>query len=287
MSRQQSNSNARHYSRGVSIFLVLPLLGLMAFGFVYPVGNLLLGSLFTPEFSLSQYERIFETPLYLKVLLRTFTVSLYVMVAAALLGYPIAVAMARVKRRLGLIIVACVLISLWTSVLVRSYSWIVLLQRNGVINSLLTDAGLIDQPLRLLYTEGAVIMAMTHVLLPYMILPIFSAVRTIPVELENAARNLGANGWQTFVDIMLPLSMPGVFAGCLLTFILALGFFITPALVGGPQSLMMATLIGQQVTQTLDWPFASALSAMLLIATLIVVAVFRKFLSFDRGAARV
>tara|TARA_A100001391_G_scaffold37386_1_gene20522 strand:+ start:19183 stop:19962 length:780 start_codon:yes stop_codon:yes gene_type:complete len=259
----------------------------MAFGFVYPVGNLLLGSLFTPEFSLSQYERIFETPLYLKVLLRTFTVSLYVMVAAALLGYPIAVAMARVKRRLGLIIVACVLISLWTSVLVRSYSWIVLLQRNGVINSLLTDAGLIDQPLRLLYTEGAVIMAMTHVLLPYMILPIFSAVRTIPVELENAARNLGANGWQTFVDIMLPLSMPGVFAGCLLTFILALGFFITPALVGGPQSLMMATLIGQQVTQTLDWPFASALSAMLLIATLIVVAVFRKFLSFDRGAARV
>jgi mannopine transport system permease protein len=193
--------------------------------------------------------------------------------------------MTRLKGWSAAIVTACVLIPLWTSVLVRSYAWIVLLQRNGVINNALTDAGLITEPLRLLYTPGAVTVAMTHVLLPFMILPIYSALRSIPDELPKAARNLGADSVHVFFKIIVPLSLPGVFAGSLMTFILALGFYITPALVGGARTLMMATLIGQQTTELLDWPFAGALSLVLLGATILLAIAFRRLLSLNRGFA--
>ena len=157
-------------------------------------------------------------------------------------------------------ITACVLMPLWTSVLVRSYAWIVLLQRNGIVNNALLDLGVDHQPLRMLYTEGAVIIAMTHVLLPFMILPIYSALRSIPPDLDAAALNLGAGTGAAFFAVTLPLSLPGVFAGSLMIFMLALGFYVTPALVGGPRTLMIATLIGQQATELLNWPFAGALS---------------------------
>lgn len=281
--RQRGAASARTYSAGLSLLLIAPLLALLGFGFLYPVGRLLAGSVFLPQFSLAQYQKLFSEPLYLLVLWRTVRIAFLVMLGCFVLGYPVAYAMARVKGRWGVIVAACVLIPLWTSVLVRSYAWIVLLQRNGVINRLLLDLGVIGQPLRLIYTEGAVLMAMTHVLLPYMILPIYSTLRTIPRDYSQAARNLGAGGGSVFFRIVLPLSLPGVFAGCLMTFILALGFYVTPALVGGPQTLLMATLIGQQATGLLDWPFAGALSTVLLAATLVLVAVFRRALSFNRG----
>jgi mannopine transport system permease protein len=183
-----------------------------------------------------------------------------------------------------MLVAACVLIPLWTSVLVRSYAWIVLLQRTGIVNNTLLSLGLIDQPLRLIYTEGAVIVAMTHVLLPYMILPIFSALRSIPPELDRAARNLGAGPWTSFITVTLPLSLPGVYAGAIMVFILSLGFYVTPALVGGPQNLTIATLIGQQTTDLLNWPFAGALAGLLLAVTLGLVAIFRRVLSFGRIA---
>jgi len=195
----------------------------------------------------------------------------------------VAFAMAKLKGRWAALVAACVLIPLWTSVLVRSYAWIVLLQRNGIVNNALVDAGLISEPLRLLYTQGAVTLAMTHVLLPFMILPIYGALRSIPDELTRAGRNLGAGPVRAFLHVTLPLSLPGVFAGALMTFILALGFYITPALVGGARTLMMATLIGQQTIELLDWPFAGALSLVLLAATLLLVVVFRKALSLNRG----
>ena len=275
--------SAREYPPFLAFALVAPLLMLLAFSFLYPVGRLMLGSVNFPSFEIEAYRRMFDQPLYLGVLWRTFQIGLFVMTAGLVLGYPVAYAMARLKGRWSTFVAACVLISLWTSILVRSYAWIVLLQRNGLVNRTLIEAGLIHEPLRLLYTEAAVIMAMTHVLLPYMILPIYSVVRTIPNELSQAARNLGAGGWTVFFKIILPLSLPGVFAGCLMTFILALGFYITPALVGGPNTLMMATLIGQQTTQLLDWPFAGALSAVLLAATLLLVGVFRKVFAINKG----
>ncbi|WP_117194048.1 ABC transporter permease [Rhizobium terrae] len=277
----------RQYPIGLSLILIAPLFLLLGFGFVYPVAQLLGQSFFAPEFGLGNYRRLLETPLYLKVLVRTVTIAAIVMIAALILGYPVALAMARIRRKLSGLVMACVLLPLWTSALVRSYAWIVILQRRGLVNDLLLGLGAVGEPLKLIYTQSAVIVAMTHVLLPFMILPIFGAIRMIPPELEQAARNLGAGQLSVFIKILLPLSLPGISAGCLMTFILALGFYVTPALVGGPGSLLMATLIGQQTTETLDWGFAGALSTVLLCVTLLIVVCFRNVLSNNRGISNV
>jgi mannopine transport system permease protein len=277
-------SRAGQLSRPVSLALALPLVLLLGFAFLAPVAKLLAGSVFAPNATAEHWMRIVQEPIYLRILARTVQTAAIVTVLAFLLGYPVALVMSKQSGRAAMLVAACVLIPLWTSVLVRSYAWIVLLQRTGIVNNALLSWGLINQPLRLLYTEGAVIVAMTHMLLPYMILPIFSSLRSIPPELDRAARNLGAGPWISFRTVTLPLSLPGVYAGAIMVFILSLGFYVTPALVGGPQNLTIATLIGQQTTDLLNWPFAGALAGLLLAVTLGLVAVFRRFLSFGQAA---
>lgn len=277
-------SLAGQLSRPASLALALPLVLLLGFAFLVPVAKLLAGSVFAPSATAEHWLRIVQEPIFLRILLRTVQTAAIVTVLTFLLGYPVALIMSRLGGHAAMLVAACVLIPLWTSVLVRSYAWIVLLQRTGIVNNTLLSWGLIDQPLRLIYTEGAVILAMTHVLLPYMILPIFSSLRSIPPELDRAARNLGAGPWTSFRAVTLPLSLPGVYAGAIMVFILSLGFYVTPALVGGPQNLTIATLIGQQTTELLNWPFAGALAGLLLVVTLGLVAVFRHFLSFGRAA---
>ncbi|PDS99283.1 ABC transporter permease [Rhizobium sp. S9] len=275
--------SARRYSHALTLVLIAPLMLLLAGGFLYPIARLISLSVMAPDFTLEKYRRIVSEPLYVDVLLRTLQTGAIVTVASLLLGYPIAFLMARAKGNTAMVVTAAVFVPLWTSVLVRSYAWIVLLQRSGIINGLLIEAGVITSPLKLLYTEGAVILAMTHVLMPFMILPICNALRTIPTEYIQAARNLGAGPMRAFICVTLPLSLPGIFAGCIMCFILAIGFYITPALVGGPGALMMATLIGQQTIVLLDWPFAAALATVLLTTTLVFVLVFRKALSISKG----
>jgi mannopine transport system permease protein len=208
-----------------------------------------------------------------------------VTVATLLLGYPVAYLMARTGGRLASLIAILVILPLWTSVLVRSFAWTVILQRNGLANGLLQWLGVTSEPVKLLYTEGAVWLAMTHVLLPFMILPVYGTLRGIPPELPRAARSLGAGSLATFRRVVLPLSLPGVAAGAVIVFTLSLGFFITPALVGGPTSLMLSTLIGQQATTLLNWPFAGALSMLLLVVTLALVIAFHRVLRLDRVIA--
>lgn len=266
----------------VSLVLVLPLILLLCCAFLIPLGKFLWGSFYAPEFTIEHYRRIIVEPLYLRVLLRTLQVAVTVTTLALLLAYPLALVMSRLRGRAAMIAAACVMIPLWTSVLVRSYAWIVLLQRTGVINTLLINAGLTSQPLRLLYTDGAVIIAMTHVLMPYMILPIYAALRSIPPDLSRAASNLGASNWSTFKAVTLPLSLHGVLSGSTMVFILTLGFYVTPVLVGGPQNMTIATLIGQQTTEVLNWPFAGALAGVLLVLTLGLVGIFRRFIHFGR-----
>ena len=145
--------------------------------------------------------------------------------------------------------------------------------------------GIIREPLKMLYTEGAVLVAMVHVLLPFMVLPIYSALLSLPQDLPRAAANLGAGPVRSFLLVTLPLSLPGVFAGCLMVFVMALGFYITPALVGGPRTLMIATLIGQQAMDLLNWPFAGALSLVLLALSLGVTLAFKRLLRLDRVLA--
>lgn len=198
-----------------------------------------------------------------------------------LLGYPVALALVRPGRG-ALIALIIVLLPFWTSVLVRSYAWMVLLGRRGLLNEALVAAGIIDHPLRILNTPIAVDIAMIHILLPYMILPVANALRQIDPSLGKAALGLGATPWRVFREVTLPLSMPGVAAGVLLVFVLSLGFYITPALVGGARDMTIAMLIAQQVDQ-LNWPYAACLSAALLATTLAIMTLFQRL--FGVGSA--
>ncbi|MGI4955036.1 MAG: ABC transporter permease [Janthinobacterium lividum] len=272
----------RTYSPAASLALTAPFLLILLLAFVLPILVLLCESLFVPGPTLANYARIFEQPAYLRILFRTLRIAAEVTLSALLLGYPLAWLMAnRHGWRLAFLL-AAVLLPLWTSVLVRTYAWLVLLQRDGMVNQILSGLHLIDKPVGLLYTEGTVVMAIAHVLLPFMILPLYASLRAIPAEYSRAAQVLGASDAAAFREIVLPLSLPGAASGCLMVFLLSLGFFVTPALVGGPQQKMLATLVQQQVTELLNWPFAGAIVGTLLVVVLVLVAIFNRLVRLDR-----
>ena len=272
-------------SRRLSLLLIAPLVLLLGWTFFLPIARLLLTSFTEPAFGFDNYLRLWTEPLYLQVFIRTLWIATACTVFTLLLGYPVAMLMARHGVNFAIFATMCVLIPLWTSVLIRSYAWVIVLERNGLINSWLMGQGLISQPLKLLYTNGAVLMAMTHVLLPFMVLPIATALKSVPPDLPKAALNLGASHLRVFWSVTLPLSLPGVFAGCLIVFVMALGFYVTPALLGGPRTLMLATLIGQQALDLLNWPFAGAISLVLLVLSLGITVTFKRLLKLDRVVA--
>jgi putative spermidine/putrescine transport system permease protein len=225
-----------------------------------------------------------ENAVHVDVLLRTFTVSASVTLLCLLLGYPLAALIARSKGAVANTLLILVLLPFWTSLLVRTSAWVVLLQSRGVVNSALAWLGLIDpsQPLELIYNRIGVLVAMTHILLPFMVLPIYSVMKSIPPVYLRAASSLGAPPLSAFWRIYLPMSMPGVSAGGLLVFILALGYYITPALVGGPRDQMVSYYIAYYSNQVTNWGMAAALSAILLIAVLILYAVYNRIVGIDR-----
>jgi mannopine transport system permease protein len=277
----------RHYSPAASLLLASPFLLLALVTFLLPLGSLLHESLFLPAPTLAHYERALGEPVYVRVMLRTLRIAVLVTFLTLILAWPLAWAMSRAGGVKLAILVASVLLPLWTSVLVRTYAWMVLLQKNGVINQVLMSTGVIGEPLKLLYTEAAVVFAMSHVLLPFMVLPIYSALRGIPDDYGRAAQMLGASDWATFREVIFPLSLPGVSSGCLMVFLLGFGFFVTPALIGGPQQMMIATLVSQQVREMLDWSFAGALVGVMLAFVLLIAILFRRVVRLDRfvGAA--
>jgi ABC-type spermidine/putrescine transport system permease subunit I len=175
-------------------------------------------------------------------------------------------------RIAGLLLIA-VLLPFWSSLLVRTFAWQVILRDTGILNSFLMDLGLTREPLPLVRTTTGVIIGMSHILLPFMVLPIWAVLRRIDPEFSRAAANLGASPATAFRRVVLPLSLPGVLAGCLLVFVLALGFYITPALLGGPRDQMISQLIVEQVQRTLDWGFAAAMSVLLMAFTLAILFV--------------
>ena len=206
--------------------------------------------------------------LYLTILFRTFQIAAVVTACCLLIGYPVAYLLATTTpfwRAAGF---AFVMLPLWTSVLVRTYAWMVLLGRNGIINRILIDAGLMSEPLRLLNSQLAVLLGMVHVMLPFMILPIYNALTRIDPDLPKAAVGLGATPFRIFTTVYLPLTLRGIVAGVTLVFVVSLGFYITPALLGGGKVIMFAMVIEQQVREFLAWNFAGALSVVLLLSTL-------------------
>jgi ABC-type spermidine/putrescine transport system permease subunit I len=253
--------------------LVAPLLLFMLVFYALPVLAMLMRSVAEPTWTLGNYEALTQDTVFLNVFWTTLRTAITVTCGCVLLGYPIALTLVRPGRTAAVALIV-VLLPFWTSILVRSYAWMVLLGRRGLLNEMLLAGGIIDHPLRILNTSIAVHIAMIHILLPYMILPIANALRQIDPSLSRAALGLGATPFRVFREIILPLSMPGVAAGVLLVFVLSLGFYITPALVGGPRDMTISMLIAQQVDQ-LNWPYAACLSAALLVVTLALMALFQ------------
>ena len=253
----------------------LPALVLLFFFFLFPVVRMLGFSV--EAGTLDWYAKALGESLYLEVFWNTFEIAIFVTVICLLLGYPLGFLIATTTPGWATLGFIFVLLPLWTSVLVRTYAWMVLLGRNGIFNRWLLDAGIISDPLPLLHNFTGVLIGMVHVLLPYMVLPIYGAVRRLDPAIVSAAEGLGASNWRIFWRIYVPLTLNGIFAGSVLVFVLSLGFFITPALLGGGRVMMIAVLIEQQVRETLNWPFAAALSAVLLAFTFAVYAVAQRF----------
>lgn len=257
---------ARRRAVGSAIALSVPAMLLLLALFAGPLLRLL--ALSVEGGSLAAYEKALSNELYLRVIFETFKIAAIVTLLTLALGYPVAYVMATSGRVWQLAGLAFVLLPFWTSILVRTYAWMVMLGRNGVVNRTLIGWGVIDSPLPLLNNLAGVLIGMVHVLLPYMILPVFNAVKKVDPNLVLAAEGLGAPRWRAFLRVTLPLTMNGVAAGVTLVFTLSLGFFITPALLGGGRVVMIANLIEEQVRELLNWAFAGALSAILLALTL-------------------
>jgi putative spermidine/putrescine transport system permease protein len=262
-----------HQARDSRGWLMTPAVLMVGVLFAYPVAALLLMSITSPEPGLQNFVKLIEAPVYLKALWNTVGISVSVTVTCVLLAYPIAYTMAHAGARLRRLLIFVVLVPFWSSILVRTFAWMVLLQKKGLINKALVEyLGLIETPLTLIYNRVGVVIGMSHILLPFMILPLYSVLTRIDPTLSSAAASLGASPVRNFLRVCLPLSLPGLLAGSLLVFVMGLGYYITPALLGGPGDAMIAQLIEMQVADFGDWGLAGALSVVLLAGTGIVFA---------------
>lgn len=257
-------------------WLTLPALAVLVLVLVVPLGVIVLRSFTEPQPGLGNYVWFFNTRVNLTVLARTFSISFWVTFWCVVAAYPYAFAMSIAGPKVRLLLIMCVLVPFWVSGVVRTLAWMILLQDSGLINRALVAMGF--EKMRLIRTQLGVTIGMTQVLLPFMVMPLYAVMRGIDLRLLQAARSLGAHPVKTFFQIYLPLSLPGVFAGATIVFILALGFYITPLLLGGPSSTMLSTLIQQQVLSLLNWGRGGAMGVVLLIATFGVLAIASPFM---------
>ena len=221
--------------------------------------------------------------IYVKLFLRTFVLSITITATCLLLGYPIAWLMANLPLRTSNLILILVLLPFWTSLLVRTAAWKILLQQQGVINDLLVWSGLISDDGRLVMINNATgtVIAMTHILLPFMILPLFSVMKTIPPSYLRAAKSMGANDWTAFWRVYFPQTIPGVGAGAILVFILSIGYYITPELVGGTSGIFISNRIAYHISTSLNWGLAAALASMLLVVVMALYWLYDRIVGID------
>jgi putative spermidine/putrescine transport system permease protein len=268
--------------QGLMLALALPALLLILLLIVLPVGWLAWQSIYHDGFTLENYRRIVNEAIYWRSFALTFEISLLVTVLALLLGYPIAYAASAAPKGWSIVILALVVLPFWTSVLVRAYAWLALLQRTGVINHLLQDLGIIGEPLALVHNTFGTVVATLHILLPFMVLPLYATMQTIPRDLLQAGASLGGSPSHTFWRIFLPLSLPGVLAGSTLVFVLSLGFYITPELLGGGRTIMVSMLVSRNVELYNQWGAASAVGVVLLLGVATIFLVVSRFIPLDR-----
>jgi putative spermidine/putrescine transport system permease protein len=265
-----------------SIRLLVPALLLLVIFFLLPVLSLLLHSVLEPAPGLSNYAQLLGSTTYLRVFGNTFLVATVVTVATLAIGFPTAWLLAIAPRKLSSALFAIMLLSMWTNLLARTFAWMVLLQQTGPINRLLMALGVISEPLTLVNNLIGVTIGMTYIMLPFLVMPLHATLRSIDPSTLRAAAICGASRWQAFWRVLVPLAMPGIASGALMVFVMALGYFVTPALLGGASYMMLAELIAQLVQQLLNWGLAGAAAFVLLAVTLALYALQLRF----TGSAR-
>jgi putative spermidine/putrescine transport system permease protein len=274
------NSLLRLSPRGHA-WLLVPALLLMAVGFIIPLGEIAQWAT-TPDLYLQFFQP--DDP-YRQIMMDTFVLSIGVAILTVILAYPVAFYLSRTQGMFRKLLLIGILTPLWVSVLIRTYGWIVVLGRSGLVNTFLLTTHLSDEPVQLLYTRFAVYVAMIQVLLPIAVLMLYSAMASINDTFVKAARSLGANPFNAFRYVFFPMTANAVVGSGILVFVLSLGFFITPALVGGPNDVLISNIIQTQVNETMDWELAATLSVILLVAGALIVtllvALVRKTLSAD------
>jgi ABC-type spermidine/putrescine transport system permease subunit I len=259
-----------------------PALVFLAVFFVYPLVRMLALSVGAPQGPFAYYASIVASPVYMTVLGLTFKTALGVTLLCVVLGVPTAYLLANLTGTWRNVLLVAVALPFLTSILIRTYAWMAILGRQGVVNQLLQAVGLTDAPVRLMHNEVGVYVGMVHVLLPFMILPVYSVMSAIDRRLLRAAESLGASPRRALVTVFLPLALPGIASGALLVFLIAIGFYITPALLGGPRQVMISNLIEVHVVELLNWGFGSALAFVLLAATVLLMTLFDRFLGLER-----
>jgi putative spermidine/putrescine transport system permease protein len=261
----------------VRLGLVAPALALVGVLLLVPLGWLLVlsfqGEAGGGSFTVANYTRLFVEKSLTQTYRTTFEVSFTVTLIGALVGYPLAYVLSDLPRRWASLALIAVILPFWTSILVRTYAWMILLQRRGLVNDALQDLGLVDHPLKLAYNFTGTVIGMAHIMLPFFVLPLYATLRAIDRSYLRAAANMGAGPVRAFWTVFFPLSLPGLFAGLTLVFVLCLGFFVTPALLGGGKVIMIAMTIERTVLFYSNWGVAGALGLVLLAVTAGLLAV--------------
>jgi ABC-type spermidine/putrescine transport system permease subunit I len=273
-------SRHRRPSAFAALALAAPACAFVGVMLVYPLARFMLAGL--QEGGLALYAGTLTDPVYVGVFLQTFAIGAACTVISVGLAYPVAYFLATTSRTWALLGFFMVLLPFWTSIVVRTYAWMVLLGRNGPVNQAIVSLGIADEPQQLMFNHFGNLVGMVHWLLPFAIFPIYSVMLRLDRRLLLAAKGLGASGMRTFLHVFLPLTMPGVFAGGAIVFVLSIAAFVTPALLGGGKVVMMAQLIEQQVRQFLDWPLAAVLSFMLAASALVLYASANRFTKATR-----
>ena len=264
--------------------LTMQYLCMVFFLIVIPVGWLFYMSFIGRDGTLSMenYARMLKSKAYVRIFLTTFKISFLTTLICAVLGYPLAYFMSQLSKRWANICMIGVLIPFWTSLLVRTYAWLVLLQKKGVVNSLAIDIGLISEPIKFVHNTSGTLIGMVHIMLPFLILPLYANMKAIDKDCLKAASSLGATPTRAFWTVFFPLSIPGLLAGLLIVFVLCLGFYVTPAVLGGGKVIMAAMKISSNIELYFSWGAASALGVVLLTVTMAILFAASKLISIDQ-----
>jgi putative spermidine/putrescine transport system permease protein len=263
--------------RRSGLVLALPAILLLLAFFVVPVAALLTRSVTEPEWGLQNYVTLLGSSTYARTFFNTFFVSGVVTLVTVLIAFPVAWALAIMPRRWASVIFAIILLSMWTNLLARTYAWMVLLQQTGLINRSLMALGVIDEPLQLTNNLVGVTIGMVYIMLPFMILPLMGVIKKIDPAILQAAALCGATKWQALRRVLIPLAAHGIASGALMVFVMSLGYYVTPSLLGGTANMMLAELIAQQVQSLLNWGMGGAAAFLLLVVTLGLYAVQLRF----------